>query len=277
MEDLQRDADDNWKNRLDSLQHEGFRGNKMEERRFKGVHEDKMEDLERDRDRDRDALRDRAAAGDRDRNRDALRDSHRAAAAADLEEEEQEQARFQREQIRRSMADPSFLKRKAAIDMQNSMLKIGAGGRLKGEGFSLNRLLSDDDLVRADEIERRRGKDRQRDSRQGDWGRNEINEKVINEFSDLKKKRRPLDANEWETPQRRIKKKTPAATRAHARGEGEIKSKISVLGSFDVESYLEAQRMKAGEGDKMKKFQFNQVISDATPPDRYLRDYRNSQ
>lgn len=49
------------------------------------------------------------------------------------------------------------------------------------------------------------------------------------------------------------------------------------LGEFEQEAYLGAQRMRAGEGDKMKKFQFNQVASDATPPDRFLRDYRNPQ
>lgn len=50
--------------------------------------------------------------------------------------------------------------------------------------------------------------------------------------------------------------------------------RIAVLGGFDMESYLAAQRMLEGQGDPMKRFQFNQVASDATPPDRYLKDYR---
>lgn len=49
------------------------------------------------------------------------------------------------------------------------------------------------------------------------------------------------------------------------------------LGAFDAESYLLAQKMEKDEGDPMKRFQFNQVVSDATPPDRYLVDVRNSR
>ncbi len=50
-----------------------------------------------------------------------------------------------------------------------------------------------------------------------------------------------------------------------------------VLGSFNAEHYLAAQRMLEGQGDPIRAFQFNQVASDATPPDRPLRDYRNPQ
>ena len=50
---------------------------------------------------------------------------------------------------------------------------------------------------------------------------------------------------------------------------------LEFLGSFDAESYLSAQRMLEGDGDAMKKFQFNQVASDATPPNRLLRDVRH--
>ncbi len=50
---------------------------------------------------------------------------------------------------------------------------------------------------------------------------------------------------------------------------------IAVLGDFDMESYLGAQKMV--KGDAMKSFQFNQIVSDATRPDRYLKDYRNSK
>lgn len=48
-----------------------------------------------------------------------------------------------------------------------------------------------------------------------------------------------------------------------------------LLGAFDVEAYLSPQRMLKGQGDPMRAFQFNQVVSDATPPDRWLRDVRN--
>ena len=50
---------------------------------------------------------------------------------------------------------------------------------------------------------------------------------------------------------------------------------IPALGEFDMEAYLSAQRMKEGDGDPMKNFQFNQVASDSTPPDRYLKDMRS--
>ncbi len=47
------------------------------------------------------------------------------------------------------------------------------------------------------------------------------------------------------------------------------------LGGFDVEGYLSGQRLEEGKGDPMKRFQFNQVASDATPPDRFLVDVRH--
>lgn len=47
------------------------------------------------------------------------------------------------------------------------------------------------------------------------------------------------------------------------------------LGEFDVEAYLSPQHMLKGQGDPMKAFQFNQVASDATPPNRWLQDVRN--
>lgn len=56
--------------------------------------------------------------------------------------------------------------------------------------------------------------------------------------------------------------------------ESNAPSRIAALGDFDMEAYLSAQRMKEGEGDPMKNFQFNQVASDSTPPDRYLKDFR---
>ena len=60
-----------------------------------------------------------------------------------------------------------------------------------------------------------------------------------------------------------------------AAGAAPSRSHIPALGEFDMESYLGAQRMRVGEGDPMKNFQFNQVASDSTPPDRVLKDVRN--
>ena len=48
-----------------------------------------------------------------------------------------------------------------------------------------------------------------------------------------------------------------------------------VLVGFDEEAYLAPQRMKKGEGDPMKRFQFNQVASDATASNRPLNDVRH--
>ena len=56
--------------------------------------------------------------------------------------------------------------------------------------------------------------------------------------------------------------------------EQESRPRIAGLGDFDMESYLAEQRLAKGQGDPMRKFQFNQVASDTTPPDRYLKDYR---
>ena len=60
------------------------------------------------------------------------------------------------------------------------------------------------------------------------------------------------------------------------RGDG-ARDLRAVLGGFDTEGYLAPQRMLKGHGDPMRAFQFNQVASDATPPDRLLKDYRDSQ
>jgi hypothetical protein len=60
-----------------------------------------------------------------------------------------------------------------------------------------------------------------------------------------------------------------------ALGRAAASPRIPALGEFDMESYLGAQRMREGEGDPMKNFQFNQVASDSTPPDRVLKDVRS--
>ena len=47
-----------------------------------------------------------------------------------------------------------------------------------------------------------------------------------------------------------------------------------ILGEFNVEGYLSSQRMLQDQGDPMSAIKFNQVASDATPPDRVLSDHR---
>jgi len=51
----------------------------------------------------------------------------------------------------------------------------------------------------------------------------------------------------------------------------------AVLGGFDTEGYLAPQRMLKGQGDPMRAFQFNQVASDGTHPDRQLTDFRDAR
>jgi len=74
-----------------------------------------------------------------------------------------------------------------------------------------------------------------------------------------------------------LSEKIPANLFAEAARITTPEPRLSILGGFDMESYLSEQRMTSNAGhNAMKKFQFNQIASDATPPDRYLRDYRNN-
>lgn len=53
-------------------------------------------------------------------------------------------------------------------------------------------------------------------------------------------------------------------------------NKSLLLGSvFSPEGYLAAQHMIKGQGNPMKKFQFNQIASDNTKFDRVLWDVRS--
>ena len=45
--------------------------------------------------------------------------------------------------------------------------------------------------------------------------------------------------------------------------------------SFDLQGYLRPQHMDKGDGDPMLNFNFNQVASDNTPPNRALKDLGN--
>lgn len=158
-------------------------------------------------------------------------------------------SRLEREHMRRNMADPSFLNKMAAIDRQNSLVKK-KGSKLRGMDAMKNRndpfwnQMSNEAVVGGES----RGK------------------KIPGLLGGLDGGRRnpnPLigDGSQVVNSQK---------DRHRTAGVGR-----SDLGTFDQEAYLGAQRMKEGEGDKMRRFQFNQVMSDATPPNRFLRDYRN--
>ena len=205
--------------------------------------------------------------------------------------------KLRQEKIRRNMADSKYLNKVAAIGMQNSMLKPrgkdhqglvlsrqnqlsmsnDAAGKMEGEGAlssllqgpgapkggggggdgflkKLGRKVDNAQMERLKGAEKlgklgRKMEDAQVDSRNGNGRSDDVME-----------------------PGRR-EPQVPAI--GGGRGENRL-SQIAVLGGFDAESYLNGQKMVQGDGgDSMKKFQFNQVASDATPPDRFLKDYRN--
>ena len=154
--------------------------------------------------------------------------------------ESNSKSRLEREYMRRNMADPSFLNKMEAIDRQNSLVK-NKGSKQRGMDDPFRNQMSKESVES-------RGKN------------------FPGFLGDLNGGRRnpdPLisDSNQAVNSQKDMRRSA---------GVGG-----SNLGTFDQEAYLQAQRMREGEGDKMKRFQFNQVASDATAPNRFLRDYRN--
>lgn len=188
-------------------------------------------------------------------------------------EEDIDREEFRREKMRRNMAKPGYLNKVAAIDRQNSLLKP------RGKGQGLPQELSNEAVVGGMLGKKKRPGSLLRGPGVGGRGKD-----LMKRLSGLKrdddeeaksligsqKNRKPNDQQVERLAQARNKVKSSALDRG--RGEGHSPG-ISVLGSFDAESYLSAQRMVGG--DKMARFQFNQIASDATPPDRYLKDYRN--
>lgn len=191
---------------------------------------------------------------------------------------------LRREEVRLNMAKPDFLNKVAAIERQNSLLKPRGRGQglpqeMSNEAVGRSELgkvkrsgslllgpgvgRSDKDFIK--KLSGSKKDDEQVAPVKGAGSRNK-NKKQISKIGEQVKR---LDGG---VAMDRNKVKNSALDKG--RREGRLPA-ISVLGSFDVQSYLGAQRMVEGEGDKMKKFQFNQVASDATPPDRYLKDYRN--
>ena len=168
---------------------------------------------------------------------------------------EDEMAKFRREMMLHNMADPKYLSKKSAIERQNSLLN--PRGPLLGMGASrdqhdpLQQLRNDIDD----------SPDKHKDAIKRSWT------KILS-----KKKKRNHVNKKWEHSYRYGK--DTAGPQGNVAGVK--RSTYSFLGSFNMVAYLSAQQMEAGEGDPMKKFQFNQVASDATPPDRHLIDVRHS-
>lgn len=181
---------------------------------------------------------------------------------------------------RHNMADPNYLSRKEAIDRQNSF------GKPRGRGQWREQLSEREDLLRRQRHNEDAGAGgggvvaRKRGSVPSLWaGLSDADRKVVKaKAADMEQNfEKALDGDAMSHKQRQHHlPETPLlAAQQHRGGRGEP-GRIAVLGSLDVEAYLGPQRMVEGDGgDKMKNFQYNQVVSDATRPDRYLRDYRN--
>ncbi len=187
-------------------------------------------------------------------------------------------AKLQKDKLfKRNLADPALLKEQEAIDRQNSLFKP----RSNRQHHPM-----DDTFPNRPTASKHRRLDKF----------SELNEEgkpnVLNMLNGAKKpggggvrnfesiKNEAVESlrrREWKLPEAAAGRDVAGGGGGRRDGEGEVQqSGIPVLGSFDVEAYLAPQRMvNGGKGDKMKSFQFNQVASDATPPDRFLRDYRN--
>ncbi len=176
--------------------------------------------------------------------------------------------------FRSNMAGGSrYSNRSKAVDTQNSLrsdkLRFRGAGMKRGQGRArdpspLNRIV--DKMVAVEG-----GKD-------GD-DLSQLIEKVGRDK--YKHAQREAEKKETEDPEarnaliRKKKKRRPRLPKGNVLSEHAQSNPGGILGSFDAERYLSEQRMTEGQGNKMKKFQFNQVISDATSPDRRLDDYRH--
>ena len=167
---------------------------------------------------------------------------------------------------RYNMADPNHLSRKEAIDRQNSF------GKPRGRGQQREKLSEREELLRRQHYDEGAGGGvRKRGNVPSLWaGLNDADKKVGGAKSDMEQSlEKALEGDKMSHRRENLLPKTSLG-RHHRKPDG-----MAVLGSFNVEAYLGPQRMVEGGGDKMKNFQYNQVISDGTPPDRYLKDYRN--
>lgn len=175
---------------------------------------------------------------------------------------------------RPNMPDPRFLSnRKGAIDMQNSL-----GKRPKGKRQSFNNPLNQVSNEGVQSEGDRAPKRKQSRAVMMD----EVDPKVVEKLKRKTNMERNVIDEEKENDI--IHQRGPRRRRNRVErlgGGGALQQQLqrdglAMLGSFDTEAYLGPQRMLKGtDGDNMKRFQFNQVASDATPPDRHLRDYRH--
>jgi hypothetical protein len=190
--------------------------------------------------------------------------------------------KLRREMVRRKMAEPEFLNKVAAIDRQNSLLK--QRGKVRGSVLSQQNQLSNE-VIGPGEQEKGRLRGRgpggnylRRRANSGVDGMSRSDSMQVKAMEDMERDmERDKEQRLLEQMKRKVAENKPMPSALRSRMRGGQSQGISVLGSvFDAEAYLSEQRMAmGGGGDKMKRFQFNQAASDATPPDRFLKDYRD--
>lgn len=164
--------------------------------------------------------------------------------------ESKSKSKLRRDQLRRNMADPSYLNKMAAIDRQNSLVKRKV--------ISKSREM-DSMIDKRDPFQNQMSN---KAAVGGEPGGKRI-PGLLGGPGGGRRNSNPLNND----GSRALNSQKNRHQSADVEG--------SHLGAFDQEAYLSAQRMLEGDGDKMRRFQFNQVVSDATPPNRFLRDYRN--
>lgn len=185
--------------------------------------------------------------------------------------------------FKRGMAEPEFLKQKAAIDRQNSFLK--SGSKKQHQQHQLDDFPNRQNSLKRQPANHFRSADldseedeKPKDILQMLNAKNKPAGGRLMDFDQGAKKRLPNQPKLRERPYKGNGGRVRGGGGVRGEGgwpEGNGLGRIPALGSFDVEAYLAPQRLTMGTGDNMKKFQFNQEASDSTPPDRYLKDYRN--
>lgn len=185
------------------------------------------------------------------------------------EKDDEQYARWQQRvnmklQANRGMANLETLRKEAVIEMQNSLAKLKNNGIRKGPHNANDPLNQFSNEVDSQESKQKK---------QPPWFSrlDGLDTRAQSKAAEGVESKRKLDDRQQHEdkhyPVGFDKNKLPQHSSSYHH----------LLGGLDVMGYLSAQRMLQGQGDPMHAFQFNQVASDATAPDRKLKDYRNSK
>ena len=180
-------------------------------------------------------------------------------------EDSEEYSRWQhrlsmRRQVNRNLANPENFREEAAIDMQNSLVNM------KNKRLRESLLKSNDPFNQLSNVVKRTK------SKRKEW----LNRNVASDGRAQKKDKLYKTAAVEGKEKLKQQRGEQFSVGFDKNDMPQVSSSYRhFLGKFDVEEYLSSQRMLMGQGDPMSAFQFNQVASDATAPDRKLMDYRN--